>query len=191
MSRDLQMKGMKELDAYLAALPMNMQKNAVRQALTAAAAPIRDEARLRVPKKSGKLARAIRSGSPRQNEDGSFSISVSVTGNDHGFLGYFFEYGVRPHGITLKRNRGGKAGKNAAAREAAGNHVAKVFKIGDRFVSGEIMHPGFRAQPFLVPALDIRADDAIAAFAGRIRDYLEGVKTKTGYDVVGGLAEAA
>jgi hypothetical protein len=65
------------------------------------------------------------------------------------------------------------------------------MKIGDKFVSGYIMHPGMRKQPFLLPALDVTADASIAAFGGKIRDFLEGVKTRTGYDVVGGLAEPA
>lgn len=204
MNSEIQMKGFRELDAYLGALPINMQKNAIRQALTAAARPVRDEARLRAPKKSGKLARAINTGSARRNEDGTFSISVRLTGNDHAFLGYFFEYGVRPHFIrvstaqldaldaSLKPQKSGRRRGTKALMKRLNDKVRnESLVIGGNFVGPVIHHPGFRAQPFLVPALDTRADDAIAAFAGGIRKYLEGVKAKTGYDVVGGLAEAA
>ena len=179
MSRDFPVKGLADLDRYLSALPANMQKAAIRQALTAAAAPVRDEARARISKESGLTARSIRTGSPRQNQDGTFSITVRADPKaKHAYIAYFLEHGVRPHQITLMRARGGKAGRNAAAREAGGAKVAKAFRIGDRFVSGVISHPGLHPMPFLVPALDVRAEDAIKAFAGRIRDYLEG---KTGF----------
>ena len=78
MSREFPVKGLEELDRFLSALPKNMQTAAYRSGLTAAAGVIRDEARARAPRKSGLMARAIRSGSPRRNEDGSFSISVGV-----------------------------------------------------------------------------------------------------------------
>jgi HK97 gp10 family phage protein len=186
VSRDFPVKGLAELDRFLTALPGNLQKQAIRRGLTAAARPIRDEARLRVPKKSGKLARAIRTGSPRQNPDGTFSITVSVTGNDHAFLGYFFEYGVKAHFIRAGDSgysariltRRGKSGVDVAARRGKKKGQNQVLAIYGQLVSGAILHPGIRAQPFLVPALDVRAEDAVAAFAGTIRAFIEG---KTGF----------
>lgn len=204
MNRKFPVSGLRELDAYLSALPKKMETAAIRQGLTAAAAVIRDEAKLRAPKGSGKLAASIKSGNPRKNNDGTFSISVRTTsaknrgGNDHAFLGLFFEYGVRPHLIARKvpGQKRGRVGLKAAVGQ--GEKIGGVMKIsgagGDRFVSGLIEHPGFRAQPFMLPALDVRADDAVKAFAGKIREFLEGVKTKTGYDAVAGaasLSEAA
>lgn len=186
MSRQFPVKGLAELDRFLSALPGNMQKQAVRQALTAAAAPIRDEARLRVPKKTGKLARAIRTGSPRQNQDGTFSVSISVTGNDHAFLGYFFEYGVKPHFIKAGDSgfsprilgKRGKSGIDVVARRGKKKGQNQVLAIYGQLVSGAVHHPGIRAHPFLLPALDVRAEDAVRAFAGRIRAFIEG---KTGF----------
>lgn len=186
MSRDFPVKGLAELDKYLSHLPMNLQRGAYRAGLTAAAKPVRDEARLRAPKKSGLLAKGIKTGSARQNQDGTFSVQISCTG-PHGFLGHFFEYGVSPHFIsagdsglsprklTQKVNReGGEEGEGGA------------MKIGDQWVSGTISHPGFAPKPFMRPALDARADDAARAFAGKIRDYIEG---KTGF--IAPLDEAA
>jgi len=185
MSREFPVTGLKELDAYLSHLPMNLQKGAYRAGLTAAAAVIRDEARLRVPRQSGKLAKSIRSGSARQNADGTLSITVGPRGGGHSFLGLFYEYGVKPHLIA----RTGKGEGRVAVRKAAageGKIDGKVMKIGDDFVSGIISHPGHAARPFLRPALDIKADDAVQAFANRIRDYIEG---KTGFSAP--LDEAA
>lgn len=176
MSKQFPVSGLKELDAFLSHLPMNMQKGAYRAGLTAAAKPIRDDARARARKSSGKMARSIKTGSPRQNQDGSFSVTISLKG-PHAFLGTFHEYGVRPHYIA----RTGKGEGRVAIRKAKageGTVDAQVMKIGDDFVSGIISHPGHMASPFLRPALDTRADEAVKAFADRIRAYIEG---KTGF----------
>lgn len=188
MSRTIPMKGLKELDRYLSALPMQMQKAAIRQALTAAAKPVRDEARRQAPKGSGKMARAIKTGSPRQNQDGSFSVSVRLDpkGNDHAYLGLFFEYGVKPHLIARKAAKRGPAGLKAAVSK--GEKVGGAMKIGDRFVSGVITHPGFGAKPFMRPALDFMADEAVKAFAAKIREFIEG---KTGFVAPNEMDEAA
>lgn len=185
MSRAVPVKGLKELDDYLSHLPANMQKGAYRAGLVAAAAVVRDEARLRAPRESGQLARSIRSGSPRRNEDGTFSITVGPRGGAHSFLGLFHEFGVQPHYIARTGKGEGRVAVGKA-KEGTGTVQTGVMKIGDDFVSGIISHPGFVPRPFLRPALDIRADDAVAAFAARIRAYLE---AKTGFAAP--LAEAA
>lgn len=177
MANAVPVKGVRELDRYLSALPKNMQTGAYRAALTAAARPIRDEARLRAPRKTGVMARGIRTGSARRNADGTFSISISVTG-PHGYLGLFHEYGTSPHYIIA-----GGAGMSArmltrAARNGGTTGLDEVLVINGRYVTGEVLHPGNRPQPFMRPALDIRAQEAVNAFAGRIRAYIEG---KTGF----------
>lgn len=192
MASTVPVKGLRELDAYLSALPANMQKNAYRQALTAAARPIRDEARVRAPKQTGKMARAIRTGSPRRNPDGTFSVSVSVSGNDHAFLAIFHEYGVSPHYISAgSASFGGVAASprrlTAAVRREGESDVATgKLKIGAQLISGAVLHPGHGAQPFMRPALDIRAQEAVNAFANQIRVFIE---RKTGF--TSPLSEAA
>lgn len=187
MTSAFPVKGLADLDRYLSALPKNMQKAAYRQALTAAARPVRDEARMRAGKRSGKMARAIKTGSPRQNQDGTFSVFVRLDG-PHSFLGLFQEYGVAPHFVSA-----GDSGRSArlltrSAREGGvtGDVQSHALKIGDNFVSGAVFHPGHAAHPFMRPALDAKADDAVQAFAAKIRAYLEG---KTGFAAP--VAEAA
>lgn len=186
MSKDFPVKGLKELDTYLSHLPMNMQKGAFRSALVAAAAPIRDEARLRAPKKTGKMAKSIKTGSARQNQDGTFSVEISLKG-DHAFLGVFHEYGVKAHFISA-----GDSGMSprllsrAAGRgDVTGDVERQAMKIGDNYITGTIMHPGHAAQPFMRPALDAKAEEALQAFAAKLRAYLEG---KTGLIVPMGEA---
>lgn len=172
MSKQFPVAGLRELDRFLSAFPKNMQKGAYRAGLTAAARPIRDEARLRAPKQTGKMAKAIKTGSARQNPDGTFSVSIRLDG-EHSFLGLFHEYGVAPHLIA----RTGKGEGRVAVRKAAvgeGTIQGGVMKIGDDFVSGIISHPGHAARPFMRPALDAKADEAIKAFGDKIRAYMEG-----------------
>lgn len=178
MSRDFPVTGLKDLDLFLSALPERMQKQAYRQGLTAAAAPVRDEARLLAPKSGGKMAKAIRTGSPRQNQDGTFQVSVRLTGNTHAFLGLFAEYGVLPHLIAAT----GKGQGRVAVRKASesGDKIGGVMKIGDRYVSGVVHHPGHAAHPFMRPALESKAEEAVKAFADKIRAFLAG---KTGFDM--------
>ncbi len=186
MSKAYPVEGLKQLDAYLSALPKNMQTGAYRAGLTAAARVIREEARLRAPRKTGKLAKAIRSGSPRRNQDGSFSISVSLRGQ-HAFLGRFFEYGVAPHYITAgDSDLSARKLTQAVRREGSSDVSSGALKIGANYVTGAVLHPGIRPHPFLRPALDVKADEAVQAFAERIRAYIEG---KTGF--TSPVAEAA
>lgn len=187
MSRDIPIKGLAELDKFLSALPMNMQKGAYRAGLTAAAAVVRDEARLRAPKKTGAMAKSIKSGSPRQREDGKFSINVRLKGK-HGFLGVFHEYGTASHAIASTfKGQGRKALSAAIATGDTSKVIKGPMKINGDFVSGYVIHPGHAAQPFMRPALDAKAEEAVEAFAERLRAYLA---QKTGFNA-GVLSEAA
>jgi HK97 gp10 family phage protein len=186
-SRDIEMRGTADVLKTLQRLGQRIETGAIRAGLTASAAIIRDEAKMRAPKRTGKLARAIRSGSARKNQDGTFSIRVYVDERrSGGFVGYFVEYGVKPHLIARKASKQGPA--TLKAKVSQGEKVGGVMKIGDRFVSGVISHPGHAARPFLRPALDIKANEAVKAFRDRIAAYVEG---KTGFDMNAGLAEAA
>lgn len=183
MSAEFPLPGGRELDAVLSALPMRMQRQAYRQALTAAAAPVRDEARLLAPKRTGKMAKAIRTGSPRQNSDGSFSVSVRLDGRgkgSHAYLGLFHEFGVAPHYL-----QGGDSGisarlltRKAKTHGATSEAATKRVQIDGQFISGAVFHPGFAPRPFMRPALDAKADEAVKAFAEKIADFLE---SKTGF----------
>lgn len=191
MSRNIPIKGLKELDAVLATLPDKMQTSAYRSALTAAAAVIGKEARLRAPKKTGGLAKSIK-WSTRRLEDGTFRASIGPKKHPskHGFLGLFHEYGVAAHAIASTPKGVGRVGLNAAI--GAGNVsqvIQKPLKINDGFATW-VMHPGHAAQPFMRPALDAKADEAVQAFADRIKRFL-GEKTGFNARALNSLDEAA
>lgn len=184
MSRTIPVKGIKETMAFLEAFPMRIQKGAVRSGLTAAAKPVRDEARLNAARASGKMAKAIKTGSPKVEEGGRVTIKVRLAG-PHSFLGKFIESGVAPHLIARTGAGQGRVAVRKAF-EGRGEVEGGVMKIGDDFVSGIIQHPGFAAKPFMRPALDTKAEEAVQAFAGRIRTYL---KDKTGFTAPAQLDE--
>ncbi|CAD7335312.1 HK97 gp10 family phage protein [Sphingomonadales bacterium 56] len=181
----IKMKGGQELSAFLQALPERLQKGAVRSALTAAAKPIRDQARANAPRESGKLAKAIKTGSPKVEPDGTVRIKVRLSG-EHSFLGIFHEYGVRPHFIAAGDSDLSPRKLTQKARREGSSESGGVLKVGDAFVSGGVMHPGIPARPFMRPALDTAADEATQAFADRLRSYL---KSKTGFTAPAVLTE--
>lgn len=194
MADPFPVKGLKQLDDYLSHFPRNMQKQAYRQALTAAGRVIADEAKLLAPKASGKLAKSIGLSSSRQNQDGSFSIKVRARGpgepggNNHAFLALFHEYGVGPHFIAAgDSGMSARALTKAAMRgDVVGDVETQALKIGDNFITGSVMHPGHSAHPFMRPALENKAQEAVKAFAAKIQAYIEG---KTGFTAP--ISEAA
>lgn len=183
---NLPIDGLDEILKNLSALGTKIETQVIRSGLTAMANPILEEARLRT--RSNRVRAALKKGSSRKNQDGTFSIRIYVDeGKKGGFLGYFEEYGVRPHLIA----RTGKGEGRVAIRKASegtGTVANGVMKIGEDFVSGIIHHPGTAAHPFLRPALDVRAEDAIAAFRTKIIEVVEG---KTGFRLDATLDEAA
>jgi len=192
MNRNFPVRGVADLDRFLSAFPKKLETAAYRQALTAAAAPIRDAAKSRAP---GRIKGLIKSGSPRKNQDGSFSIRVYVDERKGsiGFVGYFIEYGVRPHliiapGAALDALEGSlkplKSGRRRS-RATLMRHLNRKERDGSlvidgKFVGPVIRHPGFGPKPFLRPALDMMAEEAVRMFGDKIRAFIEG---KTGFAV--------
>ncbi|WP_395391564.1 HK97 gp10 family phage protein [Novosphingobium sp. BL-8A] len=146
------------------------------------------EAKLRASSWSPKVAAAITKGSARKNQDGTFSIRIYVDERKpDGYLGFFGEYGVAPHLIARTGAKQGRVAVRKAA-EGSGNVTLRPMKIGDRFVSGIIHHPGHAAHPFMRVALDTTVDDAIAAFRTKVVAVIE---NKTGFNSLAGMDVAA
>ncbi len=169
----MKLKGGSELSAFLDALPKQLVSNAVRSALTAAAKPIRDQARANVPRKTGKLARSIKTSSPRVNQDGTVSVKVHLRG-EHSFLGPWVEYGTGPHVIKAGDSKISARLMTRQAKRDGSSKKAGNLVIGNNVISGAVMHPGVPARPFLRPALDTRTEDAVNAFGQRMQTYLQG-----------------
>ncbi|WP_103728926.1 hypothetical protein [Novosphingobium sp. HII-3] len=188
MSRNLPVRGGKDIAATLGALGKRIETQAVRSGLVAAANPPLKEAKLLASGWSTRVAAAITKGSSRKNQDGTYSIRIYVDERKpDGFIGFFAEYGVAPH--LIARTAAGQG--SVAVRKSfdgKGTITARPMKIGDRYVSGILQHPGHAAHPFLRPALDAKGADAVEAFRTKVVAVVEG---KTGYNIDAGLDEAA
>ena len=171
---NLPLKGGPELLKFLDEFPEKMVKNIMRGAMRAGANVVREEARLNVARQSGALSRSIKSSV--NSRSGTITAKVKLKGK-HSFLGPMLEYGVRAHIISLaedkrpmKMTRHGLRGLSLRTINKAVARGSLV--INGTFVGDAVMHPGFAAKPFLRPALDRKAEDAVNAvgkyIAGRL-----------------------
>jgi HK97 gp10 family phage protein len=155
MSDDRNITGGAELDAFLKTLAPKIEKNIMRSALRAGAKVFKAEAQANVPVRLGTLRKSVRvSGGSKKGE-----VFASVkAGNKKAWYWHFIEFGTGAHRIGPK--------------------VAKALLVGGAVVE-KINHPGAQAKPFLRPALDVKADEAIAAITAQIRKRLtlEGINT--------------
>ena len=169
---DIPITGAPELLQFLRAFPERLQKGALKSAATAAAKPIRDEARLLARKQSGLMAKAIKTGRPQIDQAGNVSVRIRLRG-PHAFLGVFNEYGVAAHFISAGDSTVSTRLLNRAAKRDGVEAAGEAMKIGNNFVTGAVQHPGTPAHPFMRPALDNKAREATAEFGKRIVSYLQ------------------
>jgi HK97 gp10 family phage protein len=171
---DSLVKGGPELIAFMGAFPKRMQNGAVRAGLVAGARVVRDQARVLAPRASGKMAKAIRTGSTKVNQDGTVSVRIRLRSeksgqgyNNHAFLGAIWERGRRAYsGIVIQR----AGGKRARSKKFHTDGTDSWGRFPDL--------AALSAHPFMAPALDMKAVEAVNAFGARVREYL---KDKTGF----------
>lgn len=144
----VKIKGGPELQAFLSQLPPKLVKNVARGAMRAGAKVIQDEARVLVPQKSGQLRKAIKVST---NVDAGVVTSKVKLRGKHSFLGVMVEYGTAAHFISVKKPK--KIGKP----------VKRSLVIDGHFVGPTVWHPGTARRPFMRPALDTKASQAINA----------------------------
>lgn len=152
--------GDQQIGKLLEGMAVKLQRNTLRRGLYRAAKVIAEEVSVRAPHADGKPdlrdTPHVSTGTP----NGVPTARVRLKG-PHSFLGLFFEYGVAPH--LIKSKDGGP------------------MKIGNNVFEGPIEHPGFAEKPFMRPAFDAKADDAVKVFG----DYLRSQIKDKGYDVAG------
>lgn len=171
---NLHIKGGKELDDLLRTLPVKLERNVMRAALAAGARVIMKEAKANAPvgppsftnvMEYGGYAGALRDSvrvTTRVVKGGAVTASVKAGGRTRKgadvFYAHIVEFGARRHLIRPR---------------------AKKMEIGGKFVAGEVVHPGVRAQPFMRPALDTKLPEAVDTIANYVRKRL----AKEGIDV--------
>lgn len=149
----MKIKNGKQVHALLQQLPVEIETKIMRNAMARGVKIIRDEAKLQVSDttESGLLRKAIKSS--RNTKKGRVIAKVKLKG-PHSYVGLFLEYGVKPHEISV--------------RDAEGS-----LKIGKQFVGAQVMHPGVTEQPFMRPAFDRKAAEAVNAIGEYIGKYVQ------------------
>jgi hypothetical protein len=145
--------GGKELDALMQQLPVEVETKILRNGLAAGANIIRDEARGLIHRRSGLTAEAIKTSRSTNPGEGYVVAKVRLDRRRR-FIGYFLEYGVAAHQIWVS---GGK-----------GSLVINGVPIGK-----QVWHPGFAPMPFMRPALDAKAGEAVQAVTNYLTSYLK------------------
>jgi HK97 gp10 family phage protein len=152
---DVKVKGLADLNKFLQQLPAKVEQSVLRGALRAGANVVMAEAKANVPVASGQLRDGLKISTSSRR--GRVTAKVKATGK-HAHIAPWLEYGTAAHKITAKKGKG-------------------LF-FGGLFVKG-VQHPGSRPKPFMRPALDGRAQDAVVAAAQYMKRRLA---TKNGLD---------
>jgi len=161
---DVKVKGLAELERALSQLPDKLERNVVRSALRMGAKQIEAEAKRLVPVKSGELRDSIRVSVRLIKGKPVATIKAGGRGKGGAFYAQMVEFGTSAHFIK--------------ASSAKSLFIAGLMRDG-------VNHPGATSKPFMRPALDSAAAQAVKAFAEQIRKRL----TKAGVNVPDADAE--
>jgi HK97 gp10 family phage protein len=169
------LNGGPELLAFLDQLPLKLQKNVLRGAMRAGARVVQKEAKLRVPAKSGLTRKSIKVDTGVEN--GRVIGRVLARGR-HAYLARMIERGIDPHIISISEEDRGTTMTRRGPRVVSIGTVNKMvkrgsLKIGEHFVGPIVHHPGVAARPFMRPALDIKAKEAVGAIGQYIAARLK------------------
>lgn len=193
---EVHVKGLRELQAFLDQLTPKLEQNVMRGALRQAAKVVAAEAKLLCPSGPTPKRNREKYGSYPGALRDSIKISTRVVngrvmslvkaGNEKAWYARFVEYGTRKHWIYAEI-RPQRITRRGTLKTMAINTMNKKAKrgelvIGGKFVGEQVIHPGARPRPFLRPALDARAQDAVLAAAEYIKLRLS---SKHGLDTSG------
>jgi HK97 gp10 family phage protein len=184
MSGTVQVKGLAELQKIMQLLPVQLETNVLRGALYAGAKVIRDEAKRLAPVApptaknrrlykgyAGALRDSIRAGAMVDRKAGK--VMAYIRAGSHGktrkgkgadaYYARWVEFGTAAHLIVAKGKNAGTLNRRAKRRG---------LKIGDVFVGPSVKHPGSKPRPFMRPAFDTKAREAVVAAGLYIRKRL-------------------
>lgn len=157
---ELQVDGLKELQAALNTLADEVQAKIVRGALGAAGRVYRDAARQRLgssaKKRTGHLLASIRVGSTMR---GGVPVATVKAGSREAWYAHLIEYGAAAHEIKPKTRK-------------------SLVLAG--LMRETVHHPGISARPFMRPAFDASSAAAVDAYAAYIRRRLERLQVQAG-----------
>lgn len=149
---EIHIRGLSDLQKMLDSIPAKIEANIMRGALRAGAKVIEAEAKANVPVKSGVLRDSIRVSARLKGRVVTASIKAGgKTKFGDAFYAKWVEFGTAAHAIK---------GKNGG-----------WLSFGGLFAKS-IQHPGAKSSPFMRPALDAKAGDAVVAVGNYIKKRL-------------------
>ena len=149
MSEDIKIEGLAELQALLDELPAKIEGNVVRGGLRQAAKVVEAEAKRLCPVgKTGALQDSIHVS--MRAKHGHISATVKAGGSKV-FYAAMVEYGTARHWIKPKDRK-------------------SLFVAG--LMREAVDHPGAKKQPFMRPAIDGKASEAVDTMAAYLRDRI-------------------
>ncbi len=147
-------EGAEDIQKVLLQLPIQYQKRGLANAFRAGAQIVADEAKAQAKSKNigdGKFAESIIVAAPtRRQRLGRDSVVVVALRKPLSRLAHIFEYGTAPRHRNSKNSRRGKKG------DGGGGYTGQIS-----------------ARPFLRPALDAKAREAIEVIAKKTRENIE------------------
>lgn len=196
-------RGLAQLNKLLQELPVKLERNVVRGALRAGAMVIQKQAKANAPvgKPPGRSARlyGLYPGALRDSirvsvrtSRGTVIASVKAGGKIKKsgvvvFHAGWVEFGTKPHLISVAENERpinlgltSKLGVLTRVSMTTINRRIRSLLIGSNFVGPTVSHPGATARPYLRPALDTQATNAVIAAAEYMKKRLatkEGLNT--------------
>lgn len=154
---EIHISGLRELNQFLETLPAKMQANVVRGSLRKGMSVVQPVAKANVNSISGLLAAGLKIST--RSRGGTVTASLKATGK-HAYIAPWVEFGTKAHPIPKR------------------DSIGTILAIGGRFFRS-VEHPGARPKPFMRPALDSQASNAVIAAAQYMRQRLA---TKHGLD---------
>lgn len=158
MSNDSALTGFDDLNYYLSTFTKKVEKRILKGSLSRGAIVIKKQAKLNLRQKtvrrSGTLFKAIKH-KTLKGERATVRVFVEKgSGAKYdGWYAHIIEGGARPHPIS-PRKKGEK------------------LRVGKGYF-GKISHPGIQARPFMKPALEQKAKEAIQAIGKRMAELIE------------------
>lgn len=141
--------------AYMDSLPAEIETKLLRGAARAGANVIADEAKDRAVAEEVKAGIRVRV----RREPDRFVGTVDVTGQWARSLGIWAEYGTDPHYIRIDESQRAGMSIGRINKQAKGGTLV----INGQPVGATVFHPGARKEPFMRPALDLKAAEATRA----------------------------
>lgn len=149
---EVHVTGLADLQRALDTLPAKIERNILRGALRAGAKVTLARAKDVAPaEKFGPHAGALRAGLSIKTSSRGGTVKATVSTGGKAFYARFVEYGTKAHWIKPKHHR-------------------SLFFAG--IARKAVRHPGAKANPFMLVALNSTAHAAVVAFAEYIRARL-------------------